>query len=92
MQHETKAPPDVPPPVFMMGQDQTGHWVVRERGGACGGVFVDRVQAMKYVRFEAGSRPHGLVLVNGLLELDVTPGGGSQSRAANNAAYARRAA
>ncbi|MCK1705060.1 hypothetical protein IVA86_27555 [Bradyrhizobium sp. 146] len=35
--------------IFFVGRDQQGNWVVREKNGALGGLFVDRAQAIKFV-------------------------------------------
>ena len=29
------------PPVFMVGQNRRGNWVVRDQKGVCGGLFVN---------------------------------------------------
>jgi len=40
------------PPLFMIGQDDRGNWVVQDLKGICGGLFVNRDAALRYVRFE----------------------------------------
>lgn len=60
------------PPVFMIGQDRRGNWVVRDQKGIRGGLFVDRDAALRFVRFENGDRPQGVVMVSGVLELDMS--------------------
>ena len=42
---------------FVVGQDETGHWVAVESNGRGGGIFVNRNAALKYATFEAGRRP-----------------------------------
>ena len=42
---------------FVVGQDEAGRWVVVERHGRGGGIFVDRQAAVKYAASEAGQRP-----------------------------------
>ena len=44
-----------------MGQDQ---------GGTRGGLFADRSEALKFVRFENGTQPCAFVFINETLELD----------------------
>jgi hypothetical protein len=59
------------PPVFMIGQDHHGNWVVRDQKGTSGGLFVSRQAALRYVRSESGYRPRALVVVSGNFELDI---------------------
>ena len=40
------------PPLFMIGQDCRGNWVVEDQNGVCGGLFVDRDAALRFVRSE----------------------------------------
>ena len=42
---------------FVVGQDETGHWVAVETSGRGGGIFVNRQAALNYAAFEAGRRP-----------------------------------
>ena len=41
---------------FVVGQDETGHWVAVESSGRGGGIFVDRQAALNYAACEAGRR------------------------------------
>jgi hypothetical protein len=68
-------------PVFLIGRDGEGHWVVRDTKGLRGGLFVDRKEALKFARFENGNRPQAVVMVSGILELDMR----AQLRAARQA-------
>ena len=68
------------PPVFMVGQNRRGNWVVRDQKGVCGGLFVSRDAALRFVRAENGYRPQAVVIVSGTLELDIAGGPGSLSR------------
>jgi hypothetical protein len=56
----------------MIGQDSRGNWVAQEKSGICGGLFVNRDQALKFAKFENGDRPHAVVMVSGILELDTS--------------------
>jgi hypothetical protein len=58
-------------PLFLIGRDGAGHWVVRDPQGLRGGLFVDRAEALKFALFENGRRPQAVVMVPGILELDV---------------------
>jgi hypothetical protein len=55
----------------MIGQDSHGNWVVQDQAGTRGGLFVDRAEALRYIRFENGIHPHALVAVSEILELDM---------------------
>jgi hypothetical protein len=61
----------LPPSIFMVGQDARGHWVARDLGGACGGLFANRAAALRYVRLENGNYPCPTIMVSGVLELDM---------------------
>ena len=58
-------------PLFLIGRDREGHWVVRDVQGLRGGLFVDRTEALKYALFENGNRPQAVVMVPEFLELDM---------------------
>jgi hypothetical protein len=57
--------------LFRIGRDSRGNWVVQDQQGLCGGLFVDRVQALKFAMFENGNRPQAVIMVPGILELDL---------------------
>jgi hypothetical protein len=67
---QAKPPSWLRPPLFMLGQDFRGNWVVQEQRGARGGLFVDREAALRFIRAETGYRPQAVVMVSGILELD----------------------
>jgi hypothetical protein len=62
-------------PLFLVGKDSHGNWVARDQSGRCGGLFVGRDEALKFARAENGNRPQAIVMVDDVLELDmsVTP-------------------
>jgi hypothetical protein len=60
------------PPLFMIGKDSEGRWVVQDEQGLCGGLFVDRAQALKFAMFENGHRPQAVVMIPGVFELNMT--------------------
>lgn len=68
---EAEPPAWLRPPLFMVGQDDRGNWVVQDQSGARGGLFVNRAEALRYVRAENGSRPQAVILIRGILELDM---------------------
>ena len=59
--------------LFFIGRDSHGNWVVQDQQRLCGGLFVDRKQALKFALFENGGRPQAVVMVPGVFELDMSP-------------------
>jgi hypothetical protein len=57
---------------FLIGKDSHGNWVVQDEKGICGGLFVDRKEALKFAMFENGNRPQAVVMVPGVFELDMS--------------------
>ena len=55
----------------MVGRDSHGHWVAKDQNGLCGGLFVDRAEALKFAMFENGHRPQAVIMVPGVLELNM---------------------
>jgi hypothetical protein len=58
--------------LFMIGRNSRGNWVVRDQKGLCGGLFIDRAEAVKFAMFENGNRPQAVIMVPGILELDMS--------------------
>ncbi len=58
-------------PLFRIGKDSRGRWVVQDETALCGGLFVDRIQALKFAMFETGNRPQAVVMVPGVFELNI---------------------
>ena len=48
---------------FLIGKDSRGNWVVQDERGLCGGLFVDRTQALRFAMFENGNKPQAVVMV-----------------------------
>jgi hypothetical protein len=94
MRNDAEPPSGLQAPCFMIGQDSHGNWVVRDGNGIRGGLFVDRAQAVKFVRFETGNQPNAIVVASGILELDMggRPTLPVAAHAAYNASSERRAA
>jgi len=59
--------------VFLVGRNSRGKWVVRDQRGRCGGLFVNRNEALKFARLENGNRLEAVIIVPGTLELDLAP-------------------
>jgi hypothetical protein len=56
-----------------IGRNSKGHWVVQGPQSKYGGLFVNRVAALKFAMFEDG-HPHAAVMVPYPLELNMTAG------------------
>jgi len=69
---EAEPPSSLRYPLFMVGQDSHGNWVVQDQSGIRGGLFVDRTEALRFVRAENGNHPGGFVMVSGIFELDMS--------------------
>jgi hypothetical protein len=76
--------------LFHIGRDSRGRWVVQDQQGLCGGLFVDRAEAVKFAMFESGHRPQAVIMVPGVLELDLSYNS-HHSTALSNPALARAA-
>ena len=92
MDNNNAEPPScAKPPLFMIGQDGRGNWVVQDQSGVRGGLFVDRAEALRYVRFENGNHSPAVVAVSGILELDLSRKPMTAARFADNARERRAA-
>jgi len=58
--------------LFWIGKNSRGNWVVQDQSGLCGGMFVNRTEAVKFAMFENGNRPQAVIMVPGILELDMS--------------------
>jgi len=67
--------------LFLVGRDSRGHWVVQDQRGRCGGLFVDRGNAIRFAMEETGKRPQAIIMVPGVFELDMSGAVGSADRA-----------
>jgi hypothetical protein len=65
-------PPSSRSQLFFIGKDGRGNWVVQDQQGLCGGLFIDRAEALRFAMFENGHRPRAVVMVPGVLELDLS--------------------
>jgi hypothetical protein len=77
---QSEPPSWLRPPVFVMGQDKRGNWVVQDQKGMRGGLFVNREAALRYVRSENGFKSQAVVLVSSAIELDMNRNAGAGSR------------
>src|SRR5262245_55461920 len=67
---------------FRIGRNSRGNWVVQDQSGLCGGMFVNRTEAVKFAMFENGNRPQAVIMVPGILELDMSALPRDQNRSA----------
>jgi hypothetical protein len=58
--------------LFFIGKDSHGNWVVQDQRHRCGGLFIDRAEALRFALFENGHRPQAVVMVPGIFELDMS--------------------
>ena len=79
--------------LFRVGRNSRGNWVVQDQSGLCGGMFVNRTEAVKFAMFENGNRPQAVIMVPGILELDMSgkPRDRTRSNAEAHAPLARAA-
>jgi hypothetical protein len=59
---------------YLVGQDQNGQWVVRDKQGLCGGLFISKREAMRYALLETGNRPDHVTIVQEPIEIRMTGG------------------
>jgi hypothetical protein len=86
MENDAEPPSCSRTPLFLVGQNSRGNWVVQDQTGVRGGFFIDRTEALKFARSESGNQAPAFVIVSGILELDLTnkPVAARGARAANN--------
>jgi len=94
MKHVEPPSPEPNPrfPLFMIGKDSRGNWVVQNQQGNCGGLFINRAEALKFAMFENGNRPQAVIMVPGIFELDINGKAARTNCPPSNAGYARQAA
>jgi hypothetical protein len=76
----------------MIGKDSRGNWVVQDQQGICGGLFVNRAEALRFAMFENGNRPQAVIMVPGVLELDMSRKAHPGHRQPSNAEQMRQVA
>ena len=57
--------------LFFIGTDSRGNWVVRDQAGLCGGLFVNRSEALRFAMLENGRRPRAVIMFPGILEFSI---------------------
>jgi len=77
---------------FLIGRDSRGNWVVQDERGLCGGLFINRTEALKFAMFENGNHPQAVIMVPGVFELDISGKAVHHSPLDTNTPRARQAA
>lgn len=57
-------------PVYLIGKNRLGHWVVRKSDGSSGGEFLVQAEAVRFANRESAPGGCALVYVTDFLELD----------------------
>lgn len=57
-------------PLFLLGQNGHGQWVIREMHGRMEGIFTDRKEAIRFALYESGSSNPTVIPINGPLEME----------------------
>jgi hypothetical protein len=68
---EPPSPEGCQSPLFLVGKDSHGNWVVQNQSGLSGGLFVSRDEALKFAMFESGGRPQSVMTMPGVFELNM---------------------
>jgi hypothetical protein len=55
----------------LIGKNSRGQWVAQQQDGLFGGLFVHRVDAVRYALFENGQHAEAITDVSGIIELDM---------------------
>ena len=54
-----------------VGRNSRGNWVAQESNGLFGGLFISRVQAVKFALIENGHDPEAIFVTTDIVELDM---------------------
>ena len=73
-EQKTEPPSCLRIPLFMVGQDSHGNWVVQNQNRTRGGLFAGRIDALRFVRSENANRTQAYIAVSGVFELDMARG------------------
>jgi hypothetical protein len=55
---------------LFIGQDRSGHWVVKDARSFCGGLFANRTEAIRFAMYECQRRPQSVIMLPDGLEFD----------------------
>ena len=51
-------------------QDRVGHWVANDAHSLCGGLFANRMEAIRFATYGCQRRPESVIMLPDGLELD----------------------
>jgi hypothetical protein len=57
-------------PLVFIGRNHKGQWIAQEQNGLYGGLFINRLSAVKYALAENGHHPETIVELSREIELD----------------------
>lgn len=57
--------------IFYIGRNSRGNWVVQDKNHTCGGLFIDRAEAVRFAMFENGRKRQAVIMVPETMELDL---------------------
>ena len=69
-QLESKSASKLNEPLFLLGQNSHGQWVIRELHGRMEGLFLARKEAIRFALYESGCRNPSVIPVKGPLEME----------------------
>jgi len=67
---DIKAAPAASLSCLFIGRDRDGHWVVKDARSLCGGLFANRIEAIRFAMYECQRRPQSVIMLPDGLELD----------------------
>jgi hypothetical protein len=93
-QEPPSAQPHPKSPLFFIGRNSRGSWVVQDQQHLSGGLFIDSKAALRFALFQNGNQPQYVVMVPGVLELELnsSPRITQQARAPADLSRVRRPA
>jgi hypothetical protein len=57
-------------PIFLLGQNSRGQWVIKDLHGRMEGLFSARKEAIRFALYESGCRNPSVLPINGKLEME----------------------
>jgi hypothetical protein len=67
---ESKVESKLNEPVFLLGQNGRGQWVIREMHGRMEGIFAERREAVRFAIDETGRENPTVIPINGQLDME----------------------
>jgi hypothetical protein len=59
------------PPLFFIGKNSRGHWIVQDEQHLIGGLFISQAAALRFALFENGNETQAVIMVPGVFEIDL---------------------